>query len=255
MPRGIDADHSPHGGDVAIARNWLKSAPQWRQLSIQHVEYDPRLDHNMLRADRDDLAEMAAHVDNQPRTQRPTAGVSPGPTQMNRNMILGRIANDVHHVIFISWNDHSQRIDLVKTCIVRVGSSLQGLEIKVAPDYSPQIVIYPSAAFVHGGGSTSSVHRPQDSETTSDPGRGKGDLSVLVSVAGGLSFSPRPLTFGSFRLCSAFSQLLGADSLLPVPFANRQVEWTILAFAIGLWPPQLAQTSIADNNVAHQVIH
>jgi hypothetical protein len=73
-------------------------------------------------------------------------------------MVLGRIANDVHDVVFISRNDHSQRIDFVQTCIVRVGSSLQGLEIKLAPDHSPQIVIYPSAAFVHGGGSTSSVH-------------------------------------------------------------------------------------------------
>jgi len=74
---------------------------------------------------------------------------------VDSDLVLGRIANRVHNVVFMPGYDHSERINLVETGIVCVGGTIQGLEVKISFDDPSQIIIDSSAALVHGGGSTS----------------------------------------------------------------------------------------------------
>ena len=56
--------------DVAPARDRLQSTPQRSQLRVQDIEHDSRFDHDMFGTDGDQLAEVAAQVDDQAGPQR-----------------------------------------------------------------------------------------------------------------------------------------------------------------------------------------
>ena len=71
--------------------------------------------------------------------------------------MLRRVPGDRDHVALTPRDHHTQRIDLIDAGVVGVGCSIQGLKIELPIDDSPEVVIYPSPALVHGGDRTSSL--------------------------------------------------------------------------------------------------
>src|SRR4051794_25316103 len=54
------------------------------------------------------------------------------------------------NIVLGAGHDHAQRVDLVQACVVRVRGSIQGLEVKLPVDDSSQVIVYSSAALIHG---------------------------------------------------------------------------------------------------------
>ena len=158
--RGIDGNHASYGGDVGIVRDRFQPTPHRRQLRIEEVEHDARLNDDVVRLDRDDSAKMATEIDHQPGTQRSAPCIRPGPSGMHGNPVFRRVSDDGHYIVLAPRDDHPQRIDLVNTRVMSVRCTIEGLEIEFPLDDAPQIVINPSTSLVHGGGITSASRSP-----------------------------------------------------------------------------------------------
>ena len=154
----------------------------------------------------------------------------PAPRTWIGNPVLRRVTDDGHDVVLAARHDHAQRIDLVQARVVGVREPIQGLEIEVPVDQSPQIVIDSSAALVHGGGSTSATERLRSMRIAAfdrkhaSPPAPVGQASGATRSAGTPRFelAVRPGPF--IPPMPPARELLGANPLLPVSLADPQVE-------------------------------
>ena len=150
QPGRVDPDHPAQRPGAGIHRHRLQPPSQRRELGIERIEHEAGLDDHMVSGDLDDLPEMAAEIDHQPRTERSPSRVRPRPPGMQGDPMLGRVTDDRRHVVLGPRDDHPQGIDLVQAGVVRVGGPIEGLEIELADDESPQVIENPRTMLIHG---------------------------------------------------------------------------------------------------------
>ena len=144
---------------LALTGTGSSRRPRGASSAFKRLEHDSGLDDDAIRRDLDDLAEMAAEVDDEPVAEGAASRVGPRPAGMDRNPMLGGIAHNRRHVVLGSRNDHSQRVDLVQAGIMRIRCTVQRLEVELTGDQSSQIVIDAGATLIHGRGWTSRSKR------------------------------------------------------------------------------------------------
>ncbi len=129
--------------------------PKRGELVVQDVEHHPRLHDHRLGRDRDDPAEVAAEVDDQPLAERLARHGGPRPSRVDGQAPLGRVPDQVHHVGLGPRRDHPERVDLVQAGVVRVRGPFERLEQQLALDDPAQVVVNAGATLVHGWVETS----------------------------------------------------------------------------------------------------
>jgi hypothetical protein len=106
-------------------------------LRVERVQYDAGLDHDLVRANRNDSAEMATEIEHQSASERPTSGIGSSPARMHGDPVLRRIADQGDHIVLAPGDDDTQRINFVKTGVVSERRTIKGLEIEFPLDDSP----------------------------------------------------------------------------------------------------------------------
>ncbi len=150
MPGGVEPDHPADRPRLGMARVGADLPAERGELGVEHVEDHARLDHDVVGADLDDPPEVAAEVDDQARPERLAGQAGPGPPGVERDRVLGGVADQGDEVLAGPRDDHAERVDLVEAGVVRVGGPLDRLEQEFAAEDAPEIVVNPRPALIHG---------------------------------------------------------------------------------------------------------
>jgi hypothetical protein len=132
-----------------MARVGADHSAEGREPGVQDVENDSWLDDDPVRTDRNDSPEMAAEINDETRAESLASQAGSCPSGVERDRVLGGIADEGCDVLTRPRDDDTEGVNLVKTRVVRVRGPLDRLEEKFAAEDTSQIVVNPGPELVH----------------------------------------------------------------------------------------------------------
>ena len=124
-PGGIGGQHASNGALGAAGRVGGKTTPRLGQLNVKVPIDDAGLDAHRIGPDFQNGSEMSAEVHDQARAEGFPGHAAARPARNQRDLVLGRVPNQVLNIFFVLRDNDPQRLHLKDASIRAVQSASQ----------------------------------------------------------------------------------------------------------------------------------
>ena len=135
---------------IDIAGSGPNCRPRGRRCSFSRAWTTPGCRRTLSASVAQNAPHIAGEVDDDPRPQRFAGQPGPGSAWMDRQLVLGRVADHRHHVGERTRPDHGHRTDLEDAGVAGVELQEDVVATDVSLHQPAQVVFNPLAFLIHG---------------------------------------------------------------------------------------------------------